>query len=171
MSSIIKVDTIQTAAGGTPTAADLGLNTTGTIVGFYSFLFPTIQTASTSLVRQEASNNSYTPKFNNSTFYILWNLGGWTDVDADSQGVNNALIEYGYSVDGGTTWANAGNGLVGGRGGNSAGGQFQSILVNSSYPSISLRAGVKNNDGGGRNVLLRGDLGGANRALLLEIAG
>jgi len=26
MASIIKVDTIQTAAGGTPTAADLGLN-------------------------------------------------------------------------------------------------------------------------------------------------
>ena len=32
MASIIKVDTIQTAAGGTPTAADLGLNTTGTVL-------------------------------------------------------------------------------------------------------------------------------------------
>jgi hypothetical protein len=32
MSSIIKVDTIQTAAGGTPTAADLGLNTSGNII-------------------------------------------------------------------------------------------------------------------------------------------
>ena len=32
MSSIIKVDTIQTAAGGTPTAADLGLNTTGSVL-------------------------------------------------------------------------------------------------------------------------------------------
>ena len=29
MSSILKVDTIQTAAGGTPTAADLGLNVSG----------------------------------------------------------------------------------------------------------------------------------------------
>ena len=32
MTSILKVDTIQTAAGGTPTAADLGLNVSGSIV-------------------------------------------------------------------------------------------------------------------------------------------
>lgn len=32
MASIIKVDQIQTAAGGTPTAADLGLNTTGSVL-------------------------------------------------------------------------------------------------------------------------------------------
>jgi len=32
MSSIIKVDTIQTAAGGVPTAGDLGLNITGTVL-------------------------------------------------------------------------------------------------------------------------------------------
>ena len=32
MTSIIKVDQIQTAAGGVPTAGDLGLNTTGTVL-------------------------------------------------------------------------------------------------------------------------------------------
>ena len=32
MSSIIKVDQIQTAAGGVPTAADLGLNVSGTVL-------------------------------------------------------------------------------------------------------------------------------------------
>ena len=32
MASIIKVDQIQTAAGGTPTAADLGLNVTGAVL-------------------------------------------------------------------------------------------------------------------------------------------
>ena len=32
MASILKVDQIQTAAGGTPTAADLGINTTGTVL-------------------------------------------------------------------------------------------------------------------------------------------
>ena len=37
MASIIKVDTIQTAAGGTPTAADLGLNTTGSVVNVYRY--------------------------------------------------------------------------------------------------------------------------------------
>ena len=32
MSSILKVDTIQTAAGGTPTASDLGLNVSGSVL-------------------------------------------------------------------------------------------------------------------------------------------
>ncbi len=32
MTSIIKVDTLQKANGGTPTAADLGINTTGTVL-------------------------------------------------------------------------------------------------------------------------------------------
>lgn len=32
MTSIIKVDQIQTAAGGVPTASDLGLNTTGNVI-------------------------------------------------------------------------------------------------------------------------------------------
>ena len=32
MASIIKVDQIQTASGGTPTAADLGINTSGSVI-------------------------------------------------------------------------------------------------------------------------------------------
>lgn len=32
MTSILKVDTLQTAAGGVPTAADLGINTTGSVL-------------------------------------------------------------------------------------------------------------------------------------------
>ena len=32
MASILKVDQIQTAAGGTPTAADLGINTSGNVL-------------------------------------------------------------------------------------------------------------------------------------------
>jgi len=32
MTSIIKVDQIQNAAGGVPTAGDLGINTTGTVL-------------------------------------------------------------------------------------------------------------------------------------------
>jgi hypothetical protein len=37
MTSIIKVDQIQTAAGGTPTAADLGLNVSGSVVKMSNF--------------------------------------------------------------------------------------------------------------------------------------
>ena len=52
MASIIKVDTIQTAAGGTPTAADLGLNVTGTVLQVVSGVY---EGANTSI-----SSTSYT---------------------------------------------------------------------------------------------------------------
>jgi len=48
MSSIIKVDTIQNAAGGTPTAGDLGLNTTGSVLQVKEFTFTTLYTITTS---------------------------------------------------------------------------------------------------------------------------
>lgn len=50
MASIIKVDTIQTAAGGTPTAADLGINREGEI----------IQVARESAGTVNPANGSYT---------------------------------------------------------------------------------------------------------------
>lgn len=46
MASIIKVDQIQTAAGSTPTAADLGLNTTGSVLQVKQTLVNTIATYS-----------------------------------------------------------------------------------------------------------------------------
>ena len=49
MASIIKVDTIQTAAGGTPTAADLGINTTGNVLQVVEGRLTTaVETTSTS---------------------------------------------------------------------------------------------------------------------------
>jgi len=41
MTSIIKVDQIQTAAGGTPTAGDLGLSVTGSVIATHEFTSPT----------------------------------------------------------------------------------------------------------------------------------
>ena len=46
MASIIKVDTIQTAAGGTPTAADLGINTTGSVLQVVQGTLTTANSAS-----------------------------------------------------------------------------------------------------------------------------
>ena len=48
MTSILKVDTIQTAAGGTPTAADLGLNVTGGVLQVKQAIKADRQTISTS---------------------------------------------------------------------------------------------------------------------------
>ena len=52
MTSILKVDTIQTAAGGTPTAADLGLNVTGSVLQVVSSgaFGSTVNVTSTSFV-------------------------------------------------------------------------------------------------------------------------
>lgn len=41
MTSILKVDTLQTAAGGVPTAGDLGLNVTGAVIATHEFVSPT----------------------------------------------------------------------------------------------------------------------------------
>jgi len=75
MTSILKVDTLQTAAGGVPTAGDLGINTTGTVleqvsgwcdgrtVGGVTFpnvtAFQTVNT--TGYVTVTGSDISYTP--------------------------------------------------------------------------------------------------------------
>ena len=48
MASIIKVDQIQTAAGGTPTAADLGINTSGMVLQVQSGVYEGANTTVTS---------------------------------------------------------------------------------------------------------------------------
>ena len=67
MTSIIKVDQIQTAAGSTPTAADLGINTTGSVIQTVTHLTGD-QTLTTSTTWSDAANSSvsFTPKFANS---------------------------------------------------------------------------------------------------------
>lgn len=147
-----------------------GVHIPGHVVGYHSFLFPTVSSNSTTYTYTNASNNFYTPKYGNSKFLIMWDIAGWVDVDNDSQGSNNGQIEYRYSLDGGTAWSSTGVGYIAGRGGNGNGGRFQTELTNNSYPSIGLNVGLRKSDNGGRTAFLRADLSGSNRALLLEIA-
>ena len=73
MTSIIKVDQIQTAAGATPTAADLGVNISGSllqVVEYHSRLPFTINGAAIKLFDQ-----SITTKQTNSKIMILLSLG------------------------------------------------------------------------------------------------
>ena len=69
MTSIIKVDQIQTAAGSTPTAADLGINTTGTVLQVKQ-----INVADGALSFSGDVSNiislSITPKFSNSKIWF-----------------------------------------------------------------------------------------------------
>jgi len=74
MASIIKVDTIQTAAGGTPTAADLGLNTTGSVLQVVNSTISgtEVNTASTSFT-STGHSASITPSSTSSKILILTN--------------------------------------------------------------------------------------------------
>ena len=81
MTSIIKVDQIQTAAGSTPTAADLGINTTGTVlqvehaISFQTVVINNINHASGNWVDVPASL-TITPKSATSKMYISLVLNG-----------------------------------------------------------------------------------------------
>ena len=84
MSSIIKVDTIQTAAGGVPTAGDLGLNITGSVLQTVAGRSTTaLDTTSTSM--QTVASANITPSTTSNA--ILINV--------------NALV-YKYNTSGGS---------------------------------------------------------------------
>lgn len=78
MASIIKVDTIQTAAGGTPTAADLGLNTTGSVLQVVEASVEnssSVTTSSTSYVDSGLLTLSITPQAAGSKIHVTF--GGY----------------------------------------------------------------------------------------------
>lgn len=74
MSSILKVDQIQLSNGNTPTAGDLGLNTTGTIIQTVTNSSTTTVTA-TSTTPVNLIAVSITPKFANSVIHIEAYIG------------------------------------------------------------------------------------------------
>lgn len=77
MSSILKVDTIQTTAGAAPTAIDLGLNVSGTIIKMHRHAWSNehqVANNSTSYAAVTGSSFSYTPKSSSSTLIIVSDL-------------------------------------------------------------------------------------------------
>ena len=77
MASIIKVDQIQTAAGGTPTAADLGINTTGGVVQVVNGNTSTMVTSSTTQIWVDTGITATITPTSTSSNIIVWvNLMG-----------------------------------------------------------------------------------------------
>ena len=70
MSSILKVDQIQLANGNTPTAGDLGLNTTGTPLQIVQNTTTTTAQYASSSYSATALTCDITPKYANSKFHI-----------------------------------------------------------------------------------------------------
>ena len=79
MTSVIKVDQIQNAAGGTPTAGDLGLNVSGSVLQVVNkYSDNKVSTGSTSIVVLDTL--SVTPKATGSNFAVQFFLqGNWTN--------------------------------------------------------------------------------------------
>lgn len=101
MSSILKVDTIQTAAGGTPTAADLGLNVSGSVLQVVSTTKTNwFSTTSTTFVNVTDLVLSITPKSTSSKILVTSKLVvGW---DPATTKVYAGLARNGTLIDGGT---------------------------------------------------------------------
>ena len=100
MTSIIKVDQIQNAAGGVPTAADLGLNVSGTVLQAASVQYQSnIATSSTAWTATGLSI-SYTPLYANSKLIVSVEGGRyWCASNAIQMNVD--LYKNGSSVVGG----------------------------------------------------------------------
>ena len=112
MASIIKVDTIQTAAGGTPTAADLGLNTTGSVINVYQDLNQATGNTVTTSTSFIATNLSVTltPVSASSKFLLTTSL----TAGAGSEAVLVTFYRGGTNL-GDSTNGFGGTGYTGGR--------------------------------------------------------
>ena len=111
MSSILKVDQIQLSNGNTPTAGDLGLNDTGTVLqvvtatnaatGFFT-------TSSTSYVTDatNAPSATITPKATNSKILIQYTIGMQHDGTGQIENTIYRAISGGSTTDlsGGNTY-------------------------------------------------------------------
>lgn len=161
--STLFVDTINEQTTGN------GVKIPGHVIGHKIFTIATTSTTSTSYTYAVASE-TYTPKFADSKIILMYDIGGWSDTDNDSQGNNNGKLDLTYSLDNGSNYTRAFEVEIPGRGGNGHAGQCIVEVSLSSTLNVKVRVGVKANDGGGRSILMRNDLGGSNQVLLMEIA-
>jgi hypothetical protein len=74
MTSIIKVDTLQKANGATPTAADLGINTSGNVLQVVEGEYNTQTDISSQSYTDSGLSVTITPKFSSSKVYVITNL-------------------------------------------------------------------------------------------------
>lgn len=106
MTSTIKVDTIQTAAGGTPRAEDLGIDISGTLVQM-KYTTTSVNTSTTSSTKIEIASVNITPRFSNSLIKVSYhgdwqqNSGNdahlWLSRD-DGSGIYNAITDGAWST-------------------------------------------------------------------------
>jgi len=87
MTSILKVSTIQTTAGGAPTAADLGLNVTGSVLQVVRTGWSDYTTTSSTSYVNTGKSATITPTSVNSKVLILLTFGYYA-----SNGISDYII-------------------------------------------------------------------------------
>ena len=103
MTSIIKVDQIQNAAGGVPTAADLGLNVSGTVLQIQHAFYNVpaggayISTTSTTYLALSPLSVTITPKFATSNL-LLECFYHFDDESSTSNGLLTAFYRDGSNI-------------------------------------------------------------------------
>ena len=107
MSSIIKVDQIQLSDGSTPTAGDLGLNTTGSVLQVVRGEATTFNSISGGTSDVEVLSVPFTPKFANSTMIIQLCYVPYANHTGASTNITLG-IRRNTTPTSGTTWPNAG---------------------------------------------------------------
>ena len=109
MTSILKVDTIQTAAGGTPTAADLGLNVSGSVLQVVEATSDANTITSSSTFTDTGLSASITPTSSTSKIYVIATGGfdnsnsgnqGYLTLDRNGTNLGNGIygFSFGYST-------------------------------------------------------------------------
>jgi hypothetical protein len=98
MTSIIKVDQIQTVAGATPKAADLGINTTGTVLQVVNTRFNLSMSTSNTTFTQTGHNVTITPTSTSSRIIIALNGGSWYALNTRSMLTVFRTVSGGSSV-------------------------------------------------------------------------
>jgi len=109
MTSTIKVDTIQTAAGAVPTIGDLSINNSGTVVQVQRASDNTPTTLTTGGGNVTVVSLNFTPLYTDSIIRFHWSHGQVQKVTG--AGVNT-WISFGVNV-GGTDYQNLGCGAMG----------------------------------------------------------
>jgi len=173
MSSIIKVDTIQTAAGGVPTAGDLGLNITGSVLQVVSDTYSSgtrlLATTSTTFVASGLSV-SITPTSTSSKVLALVSSSG-NNNDA-TNGDQLVYTLYRGSTDLGGVYQSAGFGQIRGTPSTAVRGSIHiSILDSPATTSATTYELYARSVNSRTTIELAGISGTRHTITLMEIAG
>jgi len=176
MTGALKVDTIQNTSGGTPTAADLGLNVSGSVLQVVSQSFnpSVISTTSTSMVNTGLSLGLTMSSASNKCFIMISGGHGYV-----SSGYPNGLIST-ICRNGGTTTYSTVNDLTGGGSFgmeqiynstnlNTTGHSFSFLDTSVGTTTPVYRVFFKSRSGG--NVVFHENTGSFINITLMEIAG